>query len=93
MTAPVGSYPPNAWGLYDMLGNVWEWCGDWYGEYPTGRVTDPSGPATGTSRVLRGGSWRIAPRGVRSAHRSRDDPGVRDDCCGFRLVSPLPASR
>ena len=90
----VGSYPPNAWGLYDVHGNVWEWCGDWYGDVPTGRVTDPSGPRDGTSRVVRGGSWHSRPGHVRSADRGRivpaDPGGVH---FGLRLVSPVPARR
>ena len=56
-TVRVGNYEPNAWGLYDMYGNVWEWCSDWLGDYPTGPQTNPQGPSTGTVRVLRGGSW------------------------------------
>jgi sulfatase modifying factor 1 len=53
-TTSVGSYEPNAWGLYDMHGNVWEWCQDWYGDYPTGSVSDPQGPQLGSAKVLRG---------------------------------------
>ncbi|NUM44574.1 MAG: formylglycine-generating enzyme family protein [Anaerolineales bacterium] len=91
-TTPVGSYPPNAWGLYDMHGNVYEWCLDWYGEnYYTackaeGAVENPTGPANGSNRVLRGGSWGDNAQYCRSAHRDRNTPGDRDNRVGFRLV-------
>jgi formylglycine-generating enzyme required for sulfatase activity len=61
-THRVGQKKPNAWGLYDMHGNVWEWCGDWYGDYPRGSATDPKGPQQGSGRVLRGGCWAARPR-------------------------------
>jgi len=68
-TTAVGSYAPNAWGLYDMHGNVWEWCSDWYGtNYPGGSVSDPRGPISGTSRVDRGGGWYHYADGCRSAY-------------------------
>ncbi len=63
-TTTVGSYQPNAWGLYDMHGNVFEWCQDWYGSYPIGSVSDPQGPASGSRRVVRGGCWYIQRRGL-----------------------------
>ncbi|MBQ7188204.1 MAG: formylglycine-generating enzyme family protein [Kiritimatiellae bacterium] len=85
-THPVGQKKPNAWGLYDMHGNVWEWCSDWYGDYPSGSVTDPTGPSSGSSRVLRGGSWGCNARDCRSASRGRDYPGFRDYYGGFRLL-------
>ena len=88
-TAKVGSYPPNAWGLYDMHGNVWEWCLDWYGAYP-GTVTDPVGAASGSDRVERGGSWGNDARGCRSASRDADGPSGRDIYNGFRLSRSLP---
>ncbi len=88
-TSPVGSYPANAWGLYDMHGNVWEWCQDWYGDYPKQSVTDPRGPEVGSGCVLRGGSWRDGAAFCRSAYRNWRDPSSRSDGFGgygFRLA-------
>ena len=91
-THPVGQKPPNAWGLYDMHGNVWEWCQDWYDSYPGGSVTNPKGPAVGTSRVLRGGSWDDTAPFCRSACRVADDPAAAAYLVyGFRVVlAPIP---
>lgn len=77
---------PNAWGLYDMLGNVWEWTADWYGPYPGGRVNDPRGPASGQIRVLRGGSWGNGPAFVRVSVRSGNEPENRSNVVGFRCA-------
>jgi formylglycine-generating enzyme required for sulfatase activity len=85
-THPVGLKMPNAWGLYDMHGNVWEWCQDWYGEYPAGSVIDPAGPANGPGRVLRGGCILNASWNIRSALRSNDLPDFKDAVVGFRLA-------
>jgi len=85
-TTDVGTFPPNPWGLYDMHGNVQEWCQDWYGPYDAASTLDPSGPAGGEQRVLRGGSWRSPPDRVRSASRDASPPDGKGRQIGFRFV-------
>ena len=82
----VGSYKPNAFGLYDMHGNVREWCEDWHGAYPDGAVMDPQGPATGRNRVLRGGSFTYNVSFARSSSRNGSTPTGRSNGVGFRLA-------
>ena len=87
MTHPVGQKQANAWGLYDMLGNVYEWCEDWKGAYPGGPVTDPRGPSTGSFRVVRGGSWFIHANRARPHFRDFFKPDHRQSDVGFRIVA------
>ena len=86
-TYPVGTRLPNAWGLYDMSGNVWEWCRDWYGTLAYG--TEPNGSASGSRRVGRGGSWDGSSGDCASSNRISNDPSYRDSNNGFRLVMAL----
>ncbi len=98
---PVGTKKPNAWGLYDMHGNMWEWCQDHYAQYTAKAVTDPINPAPGTTsessgnpvdqilnagRVVRGGGWRVYAAGCRSAYRNSNDPSLRGPVNGFRVA-------
>jgi formylglycine-generating enzyme required for sulfatase activity len=85
-TTPVDRYPPNPWGLYDMHGNLRQWCADWYGPYPDGPVTDPQGPPYAEERVLRGGSWAREAAESRSAARHHAPKNVRSDFNGCRIV-------
>jgi len=103
-THPVGQKKPNAWGLYDVYGNVWEWCADWYGSayygdvgqvgnLPHAPADDPIGPSSGADRVIRGGAWGCFATTTRSARRSGDQPGARRHDLGFRVardVTPSP---
>jgi len=86
ITSPVGRYPPNRWGIFDMHGNVFEWCWDWYGIYRRDDINDPKGPETGSARVIRGGSWINEENALRSAYRNFFPPGAGNERIGFRLA-------
>ncbi len=94
-TAPVGRFQPNAFGLYDMLGNVAEWCNDWFDTdyYKESPVDDPPGPARTEKRVARGGAWRLPPWGVRPAIRHANPPDYRNEVIGFRVVREVASDR
>ncbi len=85
-TNPVGTKLPNGWGLYDMNGNVWEWCWDWYGSYSAGAAVDPTGTMHESFRILRGGSFNNFDMDLRSANREYQTPQYRENFVGFRVV-------
>ncbi|MFN5320842.1 MAG: formylglycine-generating enzyme family protein [Planctomycetota bacterium] len=89
-THPVAEKKPNAWGLYDMHGNLYEWCSDWFGDYPKGAVSDPTGPQEGKDRVFRGGSWINVAADCRSADRGGSIPSSRKHYFGFRVALSSP---
>ncbi len=84
--APVGSFPPNPFGIHDLSGNAWEWCQDWHAALPTGKIKNPTGPAEGERKVSRGGSWGNDPSLLKTSHRGAVRPGYRGHFVGFRVV-------
>jgi formylglycine-generating enzyme required for sulfatase activity len=84
-TTTVGSFPANAWGLFEMHGNLWQWCSDWHGGYSTKDLTDPQGPKAGKNRILRGGAWGSHPVYCRSANRNFAHPASRTEYYGLRV--------
>ncbi len=85
-TDNVGQKKPNAWGLHDMHGNVWEWCQDWYGRYPSEAMADPAGAVSGLNRVVRGGGWRNSAVNCRASARFHGAPTAHGYNLGLRLV-------
>jgi formylglycine-generating enzyme len=92
-TVPVGRFPPNAWGLHDMHGNVWEWTNDWYGPYNPRQDTDPRGPDNGQKRVIRGGSWHFDAASARCGLRYSHAPQDKGYSLGFRVAAEPPPPR
>lgn len=88
-TVPVGSFAPNTWGIYDMHGNVWQWCSDWDAPYSTGPQKDPVGPVSGQCRIFRGGSWPNQAKLTRSANRAAHVPEFFCDHLGMRLARDI----
>ena len=87
---PVGQYKPNELGVYDMCGGVWEWCEDWFGQFPADTVFNPEGPEYGFHKVMKGGSWCSDARSCRISHRSGALPATKSYSVGFRVVMRLP---